>query len=150
MKCIEAPNYYGLGLVDKSLFLAGGITNCPDWQKELVGMLENTHLAVFNPRRKNFPIEDPSAAREQIEWEHRYLQQVSAISFWFCNETVQPIVLLEFGRYSVGTKPIFVGVDPLYKRKQDIEIQLELVRPKAKIVSSLTKLGGQIREWAHR
>ncbi len=45
-----------------SLFLAGGITGCPDWQRQLRDKLADTPLTLLNPRRANFPIDDPRAA----------------------------------------------------------------------------------------
>jgi hypothetical protein len=34
-----------------AVFLAGGITGCPDWQAELVRMLADVPVALLNPRR---------------------------------------------------------------------------------------------------
>ena len=66
-KVIEAPKLYTPKENEMSLFLGGGITNCPDWQKELIELLKDTpDLVMFNPRRANFPIHDPNAAEEQI------------------------------------------------------------------------------------
>lgn len=50
-----------------SVFLAGGITNCPQWQQEVIDRLQGYEIecTILNPRRANFPIGDPSAAREQ-------------------------------------------------------------------------------------
>lgn len=129
----------------KSLFLAGGITGCPDWQQEMKQLLSDTDLILFNPRRANFPIHDPNAANEQITWEHKYLREADAIQFWFAKETIQPIVLYELGSWSMTDKPIFVGLHPEYPRRQDVEIQTSLVRPDIKIVYSLQDLSQQIR-----
>lgn len=143
---VEAPNTY-IG-TELSLFLAGGITDCPNWQHELVRSLSNTKLALYNPRRANFPIHDPSAANGQIEWEIQYLQKASAISFWFCRETLCPIVLYELGLWSQpGGKPIFVGVDPEYQRKLDVIIQTANHRPEVMVVHSLEDLASQIIDW---
>lgn len=65
---IEAPNYEFPK--DKiSIFLAGSITDCPDWQSDIIQKLKDEDIVIFNPRRKNFPIEDPKASDEQIKWE---------------------------------------------------------------------------------
>jgi len=142
---IEAlDTYKGAG---GSVFLAGGITNCPDWQADIVEMLAPCDLVVFNPRRAYFPIHDPSAAGVQIKWEHDRLRQVSAILFWFPCETICPIVLYELGAWSMTGKKIFVGVHPQYQRRQDVEIQTQLVRPEVKIVCSLRELADQVIEW---
>lgn len=130
----------------KSIFLAGGITNCPDWQRKIVELLEKTDLTLLNPRRADFPIHDPNAAKEQISWEYRHLRKADGILFWFPCETICPIVLYELGQWSVMSKPIFVGVHPKYLRRQDVEIQTELIRPEVNIVYSLVELAKQVME----
>ncbi|MCB0329458.1 MAG: nucleoside 2-deoxyribosyltransferase domain-containing protein [Bdellovibrionales bacterium] len=132
---------------ENSLFLAGGITDCPDWQADLVSLISNLPITALNPRRPYFPINDPSASNEQIEWEHRYLRSAEAISFWFPRETFCPITLYELGAWSMGNKALFIGVHPEYPRKIDIEIQTRLARPEIQIVYSLGDLASQIREW---
>ena len=144
MKYIEAPQEYDIRLLSDSLFLAGGITNCPEWQSEMVMLLSDTDITILNPRRKNFPIDDPEAARQQITWEFHALRDVDTISFWFCKETICPIVLYELGTWNVSDKHIFIGMDPEYQRRQDVEIQTKLVRPDLEIVYSLLDLSKQI------
>lgn len=73
MKIVTAVDMsYDIKLFDIWCFLAGGITGCKDWQKQVIDYLENQpdtdNLVIFNPRRENFPINDPSAAEEQIKW----------------------------------------------------------------------------------
>lgn len=131
-----------------SLFLAGGISHCHDWQREMSARLADTDLTLYNPRRDNFPMNDPEAAREQIEWEHRHLRRAEAILFWFPPETLCPITLFELGAWSHSTKPLFVGVHPEYQRRTDIEIQLHLSRPEVQIVYSLDALADQVRNFA--
>src|SRR4051812_7979117 len=91
MHYIEALHVYNGE--ETSLFLAGGINGCPDWQQEMVEKLKDTSLALFNPRRASFPIGDKNAARAQIEWEYMHLRKATAISFWFPWETLSPIAL---------------------------------------------------------
>ena len=134
MQCevVTAPNE-NINNDKLSIFLAGGITDCPNWQKEIIQMFKNDGVILFNPRRDNFPIDDPNAANEQITWEHNYLRKADVILFWFPKETMCPIVLYELGTWSMSDKPIFVGMDSDYKRRQDVEIQTKLVRPEVKI-----------------
>jgi hypothetical protein len=143
MKYIEAPNFYS-GPMD-SVFLAGGITNCPDWQQEIVKRLEGTSLVLLNPRRSDFGNAD---IRDQIGWEFIYLRRSSAVLFWFPCETICPIVLFELGVLSTRTKQIFVGVHREYERRSDVEIQLSLARPEVKVVYSLYDLAAQVVNWA--
>lgn len=153
MKYIEAPEKYYTG--DVSLFLAGGITNCPDWQQEMRELLKDLDIVVFNPRRKDFPIGDPDAEFEQIKWEFEFLDRADLILFWFSRGSLNPIVLFEYGKWLMNTrssatayKPIFVGIDPEYKRKQDVEIQtsLENMHIYSRIKYSLEDLANQIIE----
>lgn len=139
---VEAPNDAppGWRSAGPSVFLAGGITDCPDWQDDMVERLSDTDLVLFNPRRKNFPIDDPEAAQTQIEWEHHHLRAATLILFWFSAATLNPIVLYELGAWSMTTKPLAVGVEPGYARAQDVRIQTSLARPEISIVSSLREL----------
>lgn len=101
-------------------------------------------MALLNPRRSDFPINDPSAAIDQIKWEYDHLRKATAILFWFPEESICPIALYELGAWSMSNKEIFIGVHPRYKRRQDVEIQTNLVRPDIKIVYSIANLVSQI------
>lgn len=129
------------------MFLAGGVTGCPDWQAEVVSRLSGANIVLLNPRRRNFPIADPTASRTQIEWEHTHLRTASGILFWFPRESVCPIALYELGAWSMTSKPLFVGVHPEYPRRADIEIQTSLTRPEIEIYSSLDRLIGAVQGW---
>lgn len=145
MRYIEAPNVYTPLPGERSLFLAGGITGCPDWQRAMVDSLADTSLALLNPRRARFPIDDPGAADSQITWEHEHLRSATAILFWFPHETLNPIVLYELGAWSMTKKPLFVGVHPQYQRRRDVEIQTRLARPDVPVVLSLEELARGVR-----
>lgn len=155
MKYIESPRIMPAPDVSKtwvaegkSLFLAGGISGCENWQSRIVLYLRDVSIILLNPRRKDFPIDDPKAAQAQIEWEYNHLRRASMILFWFPSETLCPIVLYELGAWSMTDKKIFVGVHPEYKRRQDVEIQTKLVRPEIQIVYDLGSLSEQvISEW---
>lgn len=138
-EALERPEVY-----DRSLFMAGGITNCPDWQQAMRELLKDSGYMLLNPRRADFPIGEPGAAQEQIEWEYNMLRRAEYIMFWFPKETICPIVLYELGAWSMTGKHIFVGVHPDYQRRQDVEIQTKLVRPNIEIVYSLEELSDQI------
>lgn len=140
---IEAPS---LEKAEKpSLFLAGGITNCPDWQSEMVNKLDSNgfNIAVFNPRRKNYPKEDPNAEKEQITWEYSRLREAQVLLFWFSPGSENPIVLFELGSALERNVPILVGVDPNYSRKRGVEIQVGLKNKNIKIAYSLSDLLGE-------
>ncbi len=133
------------------VFMAGGISNCPDWQSDFIGMLSDLEKGVlYNPRRPDFNVADPMAADKQIAWEHHHLRKADAISFWFPCETLCPITLYELGAWTMMKKPIFVGCHPAYKRLHDVVTQTLLARPKVKVVTKLEDLSEQVREWVRR
>jgi len=148
-KIIEAPKeYYGLYSSRwPSLFLAGGITGCEDWQAQMLEKLKHETLIIYNPRRENFPIDDPSAAEVQICWEFDKLVRADIVSFWFSAGSLNPIVLYELGLHgnSMPGRPIAVGVEEKYSRKMDVYYQTALARPEVRIVTSLEDLAEEIR-----
>ncbi len=137
MKVITAPEIYEVKDTDVTCFLAGGISNCPNWQKEVIGSfteMDVNDLVIFNPRRKTFTpsIEE---ARRQIEWEYRYLNSIDIFSMYFCNESIQPICMYELGRYVEVMKRrfpndffqrIIISVEPDYERAFDVIEQVNL------------------------
>jgi hypothetical protein len=143
---VEAPTEYdGPG---PSLFLAGGISGTHDWQSEVVERLADLPLVLLNPRRRNFPMDDPSVAEGQIAWEHRHLRRATAVLFWFPPETLCPIALFELGgRTMVPEQPLFVGTHPDYQRRLDVVIQLKLARPEVTVTSDVAALADQVRSW---
>lgn len=138
---VECPDeYYGLG---PSLFLAGGITSCPDWQQEMRTLLDGSGLTLLNPRRAGI-VEidwtDHARSHAQVEWEFRNLRKASAILFWFPAESICPIALYELGAWSMTPTPLFIGAHPNYPRRADIKLQTGLARPELIIHESLSSL----------
>lgn len=137
---------------DSYVFLAGGITGCPDWQTEIISMLKdskNPGLILINPRRKDFDVNDPNASDFQITWEFNHLKQSDIVSFWFPEETLCPITLYELGVCAALKRNIIVGCHPNYKRIFDVTKQLELLRPEVIIYDSLEMMADTIDFWAH-
>lgn len=135
MNIIVAPEYKTIQNTAK-VFVGGGITNCEEWQDELLEFLSTkpndlqTELFTFyNPRRKEFDVTDPNASDEQIKWEYNYLRDADILLFWFSKETLNPITLYELGKWGNSTdKILIIGCDPEYSRKTDVKIQTELSR----------------------
>lgn len=151
MKIITAPNFedtdndYGN---DVTLFLGGGITNCPDWQKGVLGVLKDydrshpgvlNNLVVFNPRREKFDMSNRDEAKKQIEWEYNMIRNSKIFSMYFSDgESDQPICMYELGnvlgKYSqdireyglYGTKRLVITSNPDYKRHFDVVTQTRL------------------------
>lgn len=138
MNYVECPDTYTGN--QKSLFVAGGISGCPDWQKEYVHLLHPLDIAVFNPRRSSWKGLDPEETERQVTWEHTHLSRADVISFWFCAETLNPIALYELGFWMNSNKPIVIGSHIEYQRVADVVIQTRLARPTLKVVYSLNSL----------
>lgn len=149
MTYIEAPDEYdGTG---PSLFLAGGISGTHDWQADLSSLMAGLPLVLLNPRRRNFPMDDPTAAEGQIAWEFRHLRHATAVAFWFPPETLCPIALFELGgRIAEPKQALFIGTHPGYQRRLDVQIQLKLARPEVILTSDIHTLAEQVRAWAVR
>jgi hypothetical protein len=134
---IEAP-HFSLDVArltpDDCLFLAGSITGAHDWQKEMAFKKYFPYPSlidvfnVFNPRRVDFDASDPNVEKEQITWEYHCIHHCNHILFWFAPETLAPITLFELGS-ALNThqhENIYIGIDPQYKRKNDVIIQTSL------------------------
>jgi len=154
MKVITAPETVPVSNLP-TVFLAGGITNCPMWQDTIIHLLQDAPGILLNPRRKNFPIDDPHAAKKQITWEVNALHKANFFSMWFSKSSSdQPICMYELGRH-VALRPasqLIVGVEPGYKREQDVFIQLSLLA-KTKyldISRSLVEQAAKIEDKVHR
>lgn len=126
MKLIVPDSDYS-GVVD--LFVAGGISNCPDWQSDVVDMFSETDLILANPRKYKKVAKIGTEASAQIAWEHLSLSNAETVMFWFPEETLCPITLFELG-VQVGSleKKLFVGTHPNYARRFDVIEQLKLAR----------------------
>lgn len=144
---VRAPDRHWFILEAKHvLFLAGGISNCPDWQKQVIEYLPHSSMWILNPRRNNFDVTNPDMEREQIEWEYDHLHRSTMILFWFPKETLCPIALYELGSWIHTRKPIFLGCHPEYARRRDLEIQTRLVRPDFEISYDLGELCSRVLE----
>lgn len=137
-EAINEPSNLPKGAV--KVFLAGGITNCPDWQAEVIKELEKyegtDNLVIFNPRRANFDITDPTATPKQIQWEFKYLETMDIFSMYFTNsQSPQPICFYELGRHLARMQSrfletyndrIIIGVEDGFSRRADVLIQSSL------------------------
>ncbi len=129
-----------------SLFLGGGITKCPDWQNYVIEGIRDLDITIYNPRRKSFDITKKGESEKQITWEYDNLRKSSHNLFWFCKETLNPIVLFEVGAALERTDKIIIGADPKYERLFDVEYQSNLRRPGTKVFNSLDKVILEIRK----
>lgn len=130
------------------VFLAGGISGADDWQAEAARALSEQGLEVANPRRPGM-FTDPSLEPEQIRWEHDHLSRAKTILFWFPGPGDHPIAMYELGYWLGQGKDLLVGCPQEYKRRVNIQTQVDLVRPDFGQINNL--LSGIIEdaiEWA--
>lgn len=129
---------------DLDLFIAGGISNCPDWQPDFIRMLSDVDGVAANPRRSGEF--DVSYGREQIAWEHTALSRSHCFSFWFPEETLCPITLFELGKELVRDDiTVFVGTSTGYTRRFDVVEQLRLEDESVVVRESLDALADDVR-----
>ena len=145
MRVIQCPAEAAPLPSERSVFLAGGISNCLNWQVQLLEQLRDTDWLVLNPRREDFDLADSQMAGAQIEWEYRHLGLAAAIAFWFPPQTLCPITLYELGKWSMTDKPLLIGVDLAYARRFDVITQTRLARPDVQVTDDLEGLALQLR-----
>lgn len=147
MKVVTAPNDCSDSYGKITVFLAGGISDCWNWQEAVINKLkemeENGYdmrsLVLFNPRRPSFDVDNPEDTKEQINWEYCWLGCCDIFSMYFCNsESVQPICMYELGRNllkksndwedddSCYCSSVLISIEKGYKRTDDVLIQTEL------------------------
>ena len=154
MELVVAPEEKKVGYGKKSLFIAGGITGCPDWQSDVIEELQEEDyddLIVYNPRRDKFDVNDKWVAKRQIEWEYNYLSESIAIMWWFPKESVCPIALYELGKWADNfNTEAFVGVHEEYPRRLDVEEQLKHSVVETNIRYSLEGLMKDVKNWCEK
>lgn len=119
------------------LFLAGGITNCPDWQIEAIRLLGNQDIVVANPRRNRLLASEGAEAACQIRWEYEFLKRARVVLFWFPKESLCPIALFELGKELGRNSCVFVGAHPDYARRFDIVTQVDCYKSGMTVYSEL-------------
>ena len=124
---------------NRLIFLAGGISNCVDWQKEVIDGLKAREEEfkydwyILNPRCDSF---DGLTAAGQVKWEYEYLNTADIFSMFFAGgESVQPICMYELGRYVEvfrkkyinWTERLVITCDEGYIRADDVVLQMHCV-----------------------
>ena len=141
-KIITAPE--PLEYSESSIFLAGGISNCPDWQGEVARQIsQTTESIIYNPRRYDFDMDSyEEVSREQIRWEFHALRMAKVNLFWFPCETLCPITLFELGSAIQRLHPgaLMVGTHPNYQRRFDIIEQGKLAGAPIHVFDNLEEL----------
>ena len=144
---LQSPNeYIPEGKKDKILiFLAGGITNCSNWQKTLIENFSLTlkekeyisNILFINPRRESsISFKNEEEIIKQIKWEFKYLNQCDLFTMFFDDTKLsdQPICFYELGKYLNQFQNIYKNYDEHiiisykkgFKRTLDLKIQVDL------------------------
>ena len=145
---LQSPNEY---IPDEKkekilIFLAGGITNCSNWQKSLIDIFSFTltekeylsNILFINPRRKNsISFNNEEEIIKQIKWEFKYLNQCDLFTMFFDDTKLsdQPICFYELGKYLSQFQNIYknnydehiiISYKKGFKRTLDLKIQVDL------------------------
>lgn len=109
------------------IFLAGGISGCPDWQTRAYELMDHTGLTIVNPRRPEGLETIGREAKRQIAWERLALDKARVTLFWFpAGESPCPIALFELGMALGRGKPVAIGAENGYPRLFDVVTQVKL------------------------
>lgn len=129
----RSPDILPDRFVNHAVFIAGGISDCADWQADVVNIIDCDTFDVVNPRRIGGFDKTGATAEEQITWEHTALGKVDSYLFWFPKESICPIGLFELGmaleRVLIKPNPmIIIGWHEEYPRAFDLKIQTKLAK----------------------
>ena len=110
------------------VFLAGSIEmgKAEDWQSDMTKFFNELGWGVFNPRRDDWDNSwkqefDNPQFFQQVSWELNALDKAEYILLYLVPETLSPISLYEFGRYSTSGKMAVVCPEGFW-RKGNIEV----------------------------
>lgn len=142
MLIVTAPTTYDARINHTTIFLAGGISKCWEWQQACLDEIErlskekkvNTdNMIIYNPRRPYFkPDAKVHEVNEQVRWEYYYLESCDIFSMYFCeSESTQPICMYELGRNVANRQRnkgcidrVVVSAEMGYSRYLDVALQL--------------------------
>lgn len=129
MEYYEAPDDFTQATLP-GIFLAGGITDCRDWQEDAVDYLKGEPIALFNPRRRRPLVGGLAAQQEQLRWDRGAMSISKVILFWFpAGPSLQPTPILELGfwlgYWEHHRKHVLVGADPDYLWRQGLDLQMD-------------------------
>jgi hypothetical protein len=86
LRYFASPEWFDGGGI--SIYLAGGITGCRDWQSRVTASLRHLPVSVLNPRQARYPGGDP-AFRAQVKWEYHHIRHADVLLFWFPAASLQ-------------------------------------------------------------
>ncbi len=97
-----------------SLYLAGRSIGVPDWQSEVVGLLDDAGFAgtVLSPRPTRSPGTDPFLAWAPFGWQDFNIRRVDCVLFWMPIGAQRIQDLYESHLLGRTTGAVVVGCDP--------------------------------------
>lgn len=132
------------------VFLAGSIEmgKATDWQTELAALLDGVPVTLINPRRLEWRAdESEQTQREQIRWELDAIKNsADFVIFYFAEDTLSPITLLELGLVSGAEIADVVCCPPGFWRRFNVEETAHFHN--LPMVSNLQELADAIRTQA--
>ena len=166
---IFSPPEFPTNLTSKSIFLGGSIEmdKAENWQKLFIDRFRQSFTStlsimnrdigylpdiaswkILNPRREKWDsnleqsINNPQFF-QQVTWELDFLKKCKHKVFYFAKDTLSPITLLEFGKFSTKyPDDVYLYIDPAYLRKGNLEIYCHKynIRPYESIDSIITTI----------
>jgi hypothetical protein len=144
----KIPGWHGY----KSIFLAGGITGCGNWQDEITEMFKHTNLIVCNPRRADY-VDNTKPfnfnEEEQVKWERGHINECTGSLFWFPSSSVCPIALFELGTLVAHHEHLFIGADPAYPKRENLFGQLKLFIREPIMYDNIQTMANAVIVWSH-
>lgn len=120
-----------------SIFLAGSIEmgKARNWQAEFISMFQSLLLkspqieekwVILNPRRWDWDSSWEQSITnaqfyQQVDWELTFLERATHRIFYFAEDTISPISLLELGKFG-AMENSYVVTEHKYERKGNVDI----------------------------
>lgn len=134
MRVVTYPEKYERKDGDIAVFLAGGISDCDNWQEDVINYLKLhnlrlENLVILNPRGDESKI--LSFDQKQI-WDFDNLNEADIVSFYFCANATQSTSMYELGRhlalYGCGYhNKIVVSIETGFKKSNVLNDQCQLL-----------------------
>jgi hypothetical protein len=156
---LEAPNDLGVDYdkFRRRLSLVGGMSTKENWQLEVMESLKGLDILLVNPRRQDHYGFKLAAgydeSRRQIQWESFWRTVATQVMFWFSDDTLQPISLLELGQeltitrhFHLPNKAIFIGIHPEYERRFDLMTYIPIINGNFSVDNISDSLDGLVKQ----
>lgn len=140
IKKVQSPEQYEkINESEFALFLAGSVSY--PWREELAQMIDSDYVVLLIPINDHAHLNNKDF---RISWEHEHMKKADALLFWFPkgeannSRTFSMTSLFELGRAIESMdQPLIVGIDPEYPLREELLLQLKLLRPDIKVYGSL-------------